>query len=217
MKAGTFTGVVGDDSLTAWAQVGIATGIVACSVYPIMILVSLPRIPQLVLGGSFGPALAVASIALAHVLAARRQAISLELAAIMNSLAGALVTVMIIVQMAINYSTSAGPDAQLDAYLTSRLWDVVLGMDVSFDVFIGLGTLLFAMNMISDPRFGRIIASAGIFVATVPLLGANIFYFPDPPYIHGFPHVGIFTGLWYLAVVVLLVRALRQGRVSPDV
>jgi hypothetical protein len=93
-----------------------------------------------------------------------------------------------------------------------RLWDVVLGLDVSFDVFIGLATLLFAVNMLRDPRFGRIIGWAGVFVSVVPLLGANIYYFPDPPYVHGFPHVGIFTGLWYLAVVLMLVRAVRKGQ-----
>ena len=177
-----------------------------------MILVSLPRIPQVVLGASFGPALAIASIALAHVLRARRRSPLLEVAAIFNSLAGALVTAMILVQLAIKDSTAPALDAQLAPVLRRRLWDVVLGLDVSFDVFIGLATLFFAVNMIRDPRFGRVIGWAGVFVAVVPLLGANFYYFPDPPYVHGFPHVGIFTGLWYLAVVLLLVRAVRRGR-----
>jgi hypothetical protein len=121
---------------------------------------------------------------------------------------------MIIVQLAINYSSApVGTDDPLVATVVRRrLWDVVLGLDVSFDVFIGLATLLFAVNMLRDPRFGRIIGWAGVFVSVVPLLGANIYYFPDPPYVHGFPHVGIFTGLWYLAVVLMLVRAVRKGQ-----
>lgn len=199
-----------DDELVGWAKIGIASGFVACFAYPVMILVSLPRIPQVILGASFGPALAVASVALAHVLQTRRQSPSIELAAIMNSLAGALVTAMIIVQLAINYSTVSPPDAQLAGLLRRRLWDVVLGLDVSFDVFIGVGTFLFALNMLSDARFGRIIGWAGIFVSVVPLLGANIYFFPDPPYVHDFPHVGIFTGLWYLAVVLLLTRSMLK-------
>jgi hypothetical protein len=200
------------EDLVAWTRIGIASGLVACVVYPIMILVSLPRIPQLVLGASFGPALAAASVALVHILQARRRAPSLELAAIFNSLAGALVTAMIIVQLAINYSTASGAaDDRVVTVLRHRLWDVVLGLDVSFDVFIGLATLLFAVNMRRDPRFGRTIAWAGVFVSVVPLLGANIYYFPDPPYVHGFPHVGMFTGLWYLAVVLMLIRAVRKN------
>jgi hypothetical protein len=201
-----------DEELAGWTKVGIVAGFVACVVYPVMILVSLPRLPQAVLGASFGPALAVASIALAHVLRARRRAPLLEVAAIFNSLAGALVTAMILVQLAINDSTAPALDAQLAPVLRRRLWDVVLGLDVSFDVFIGLATLFFAVSMIRDPRFGRVIGWTGVFVAVVPLLGANLYYFPDPPYVHGFPPVGIFTGLWYLAVVLLLVRAVRTGR-----
>jgi hypothetical protein len=205
------TSISRDEELVSWTWIGIAAGFLACFVYPIMILVSLPRIPQLILGASFGPALAAASIALAHVLQARRPAPSIEMAAVFNSLAGALVTGMIIVQLAINYSTAPATNDQLNTLVKHSLWDIVLGLDVSFDVFIGLATLLFAVNMMRDPRFGRVIGWAGAFVAVVPLLGANIYYFPDPPYVHGFPHVGIFTGLWYLAVVLLMVRSVRKG------
>lgn len=201
------------EDLVGWARIGIASGFVACLVYPVMILVSVPRIPQLLLGASFGPALAAASVALARIMQARRRTPSLELAAIFNCLAGGLVTAMIIVQLAINYSSaSATTDDQMIAVVRRLLWDVVLGLDVSFDVFIGVATLLFALNMLRDNRFGRIIGWIGVFVSVVPILGANIYYFPDPPYVRGFPHVGIFTGLWYLAVVFMLVRAVRRDQ-----
>lgn len=164
-------------------------------VYPVLIFVSLPRIPQVVLGASFGPALAVASVALWHALGSHRRTPSAELAAMSNVLAGELVTAMRIVQLAINYSTAPVTTNQLETLFRDRLWDVVLGLDTSFDVFIGLGTLLFSVNMIKDPRFGRSIGWAGVFVALVPLHGASLFYFPEPPYTHGFPHVGIFIGI----------------------
>jgi hypothetical protein len=131
----------------------------------------------------------------------------LELGAIFNSLAGALVTAMIIVQLAINYTTAPPADEALITTLRHRIWDVVLGLDVAFDVFIGLATLFYSVNMIGDPRFGRIIGWLGVFTSVCILLGANIYFFPDPPYTHGFPHVGIFTGLWYLAVVLLIIRS----------
>jgi len=205
-----------DGELASWTKIGIASGLLACFVYPIMAFVSMPRIPQLMLGATFGPALAAASVALAHVMQARRRAPSLELAAIFNSLAGALVTAMIIVQLAINYSTAPAADEQLSTLFIHRLWDVVLGLDVSFDVFIGLATLLFAVNMMRDPRFGRIIGWAGLVVSLVALLGANIYFFPDPPYTHGFPPIGVFTGLWYLAVVLLMVRSVSKAESGSD-
>jgi hypothetical protein len=205
-----------DEETASWTRLGIASGFLACFVYPVMILVSLPRIPQVILGASFGPALAVACFALARILQARRRAPSLELAAVCSALAGALVTAMILVQLAINYSTAPPADDQLATIIRYRLWDVVLGLDVSFDVFIGLATLLFAANMMRDPRFGRAIGWAGIVVAVVMLFGANFFFFPDPPYAHGFPHVGIFTGMWYLAVVILIVRSVRAEKRMSD-
>lgn len=213
MMAKKSTDIVHDDELRSWARIGIAAGFLACFSYPILIFVSLPRALQVLLGASFGPALAVASIALTHIMQARRHAPSLELAGISNALAGALVTAEIIIQLAINYSTAPAIDDQLATVFRDRIWDIVLGLDVSFDVFIGLATLLFATNMMHDPRFGRIIGWAGVFVSVVMVYGANIFYFPDPPYVHGFPHVGIFTGLWYLAVTILMVRSVRRGTI----
>jgi hypothetical protein len=52
-----------DDDLASWTRIGIAAGFVAVIVYPILIFASLPRIPQVALGASFGPALVVASVA----------------------------------------------------------------------------------------------------------------------------------------------------------
>jgi hypothetical protein len=141
---------------------------------------------------------------------ASRNKPTIKLAAIFNSLSGVLVTAMIIVQLAINYSTSPIIEGEMNTLFRHKIWDVVLGLDVSFDIFIGLGTLFFAINLIHDSRFGKAVGWAGIFVSIVPLLGANIYYFPDPPYVHGFPHVGIFTGIWYFWVVVCMIRSFKH-------
>jgi hypothetical protein len=198
-----------ESQIKSWTRIGIISGFLACAIYPVMILVSLPRIPQLILGGSFGPFLAMASVALSHIVLADHYRPTLQLAAIFNVLAGALVTAMIIVQLAINYSTAPALDEQMAPLFKHRIWDIVLGLDVAFDVFIGLGTLFFAINMISDSRFGKIIGWWGVLTAIV-LLGANFYYFPDPPYVHGFPHIGIFTGAWYLGVTIMLVRSIPK-------
>jgi hypothetical protein len=49
----------------------------------------------------------------------------------------------------------------------------------------------------------------GILTAIV-LFGTNFYYFPDPPYVHGFPHVGIITGSWYLGVTIMLTRSMLK-------
>lgn len=202
-----------DEKMSSWIWIGIVAGLMACFTYPAMVFIPLPRMPQVLLGATFGPALAAASLALAHILKAHRPSPALDLAAVSNALGAVLVTAEVMVQLAINYSTAPPVDEQLGIALRTRLWDVVLGLDVAFDVFIGLATLLFAMAMIRDPRFGRLIGWAGVLVALIMTLGANLVYFPDPPYTHGFPHVGLFTGLWYLAVVILIIirgRSMQQ-------
>lgn len=202
-----------DRFLARWVRIGIIAGLLAVISYPLLVFATLPRSVQVLLGATFGPALAVASVALARILQSRRQTPSMELAAVANSLAGALVTVEIMVQLAIHYSTVQQP---LDPSVRAHIWDLVLGIDVAFDAFIALGTLLFAVNMLRDPRFGRIIGWIGVLVAVVALYGANIFYFPDPPYTHGFPHVGAITGLWYLAVTVMMIRHLSKLRAATN-
>ena len=208
----SITSTAPDDELAGWTRIAIVSGFMACLVYPLAVYVPLPRIAQIAVGASFGPFLVVASVALAHVLRKHRRTPSVELAAICNSLAGALVTAMIIVQLAINYSTAPTFDEEISKFITRQIWDVVLGLDVSFDVFIGLATLLFSLNMMDDPRFGRVIGWAGVFISVVLLIGVNIYFFPDPPRDHGFPEIGLFVGFWYLGVVLLLIRSLRIER-----
>ena len=196
-----------------WRRVAIFAGLVACFVYPVISYVPISnRQLQVLLGASFGPALAIASIGLGHILRKTSSAITLELATISNVLAGALVTAMIIIQLAVNYSTVPPAGEELTSFVVRRIWDVILGLDVSFDVFIGIGTTLFGLNMLRDPRFGRIIGWAGMVIGIVILLGFNFYTFPVPPRDAGLFDPGPVTGLWYLAVVILLIRIPRISK-----
>ena len=196
-----------------WIRIAAISGIIACIVYPIMIYVDMPHIPQLILGASFGPALAFASIGLYKILKMQEKSISNEVAVISNILAGAMVTAMIIVQLSVRYSAEkylASPGADESVRLTvTRIWDVILGLDVTFDVFIGLGTLLFGIAMLNHPRFGKVIGIAGIIVGGVVILGFNFYTFPDPPKEAGLIDPGPITGLWYLWVVVYVFRSFK--------
>jgi hypothetical protein len=199
--------------IKVWRRVAIGSGLVACIVYPVLISVRLPsRQLTVLLGASFGPALAFACMGLGKVLQVRRKSVVTEIAVVSNALAGALVTAMIIVQLAVNYSKVPSPDQALTDFVVKRIWDVILGLDVSFDVFIGIGTALFGWSMVRDPRFGRIIGWAGIVIGVVVLLGFNFYTFPVPPVEAGLFDPGPLTGLWYLVVVLFMII-----RVSPNV
>ena len=199
-----------ETELAAWIRIGIGAGLFACIAYPAMVFVPLPRLPQLLLAGGFGPALATASLALVRILQARRRVPSIEIAGLFNALAGALVTAMVIVQLAVVQSPVEIPDPELARLLRLRIWDVILGLDVAFDAFIGLGTLLFGLAMIHDRRFGRIVGWLGVVIGGVLILGFNAWTFPLPPKDAGLLDPGPLSGLWYLAVVILLIRSLRH-------
>jgi len=191
----------------AWRRVGIALGLVACAVYPVAVLVPIPsRHLTVVLAASFGPAFAFACWALGRILQARRKSVATEIAMLSSVLAGALVTAMIIVQLAVRYSPVPPVDPGLTKFVVHRIWDVDLGLDVAFDVFVGIGTTLFGWCMLKDPRFGQILGGAGILVGTVVILGFNFATFPLPPAEGGLFDPGIVTGLWYLAVVIMMIR-----------
>jgi hypothetical protein len=88
---------------------------------------------------------------------------------------------------------------------------VQLGLDVSWDVFIAIGTLLFAVNMLNHPRFGKILGSIGALLAIL-LLGFNLYSFPIPPANVNLIDFGPFVGLWYLVVSVQMLRSLTWAK-----
>ncbi len=89
---------------------------------------------------------------------------------------------------------------------------VWLGLDVAWDVYIGLGTLCFAVASCSHPRIGRIVGVAGVLIA-VGLLALNFYTFPEPPAEVGLVDLGPLVGLWYLLVTILVFRSLAWARI----
>lgn len=194
--------------LRQWVRVGIGSGVLACVVYPLLVFIPMPRHLTVVLAAAFGPALAVASMGLYQFVKFHKDSVSAQIAVVSNILAGALVTAMLIVQLALRmgmerHFNEQGTDEAVRK-IVHWIWFVDLGLDVSFDVFIGLGTLLFALNMLKHPRFGLLVGWVGIFIAAVMVLGFNFYSFPDPPKEVGLLDPGPFTGLWYLWVVILM-------------
>ncbi len=198
-----------------WVQVSIIAGLIASVSYPILIFVPLPRMLTITLGASFGPSLAIASVGLYHFLKAERETVATQIGAIANVVAGALVTAMIVVQLAIrfpqlDYIAEFGTDQSIQTII-HWTWYVVLGLDVSFDVFLAIGTFCFALRMLNHPRFGKAFGITGFLIAVPFLLGLNFYTFPYPPRDAGLTiwDPGPPTALWYLAVTIQLWRSLK--------
>jgi hypothetical protein len=88
---------------------------------------------------------------------------------------------------------------------------------VARDLFLAIGTMLFAWNMWGHPRFGRVYAVTGIGVAAA-LLVVNLAVFPEPPGEAGSIELGPLVGLWYLIITIRLTMSLRwvADRVSRE-
>ncbi len=200
--------------IKAWLITGIIAGVIACISYPLAIFVPITNHQfTLIVGASFGPALAIASIALGKILLERNWSVSSQLGVISNVIASSLVSVMIIVQLAVHFSTVPSNDPELEKFVINRIWDVVLGLDVTFDIFIGLGTIFFGISMLRDIRFGKIIGILGILIGSIVILGFNIYSFPTPPRNAGLFDPGPVSGLWYTIVTIQIIYfAMKQRK-----
>ena len=156
------------------------------------------------LASLFGPLIAGASVALYLLLAAERATLAGLLAAVANVAAAALVTAMVLVQIAVN-----DVEAGLSPAVNDAFEHVEFGLDLSWDVFLVAGTILFSSAMLADPRFGRRFAVPGIALAA-GLYVLNFATFPTPPAAEGLVDLGPLVGLWYAAVSVQALRLRAQ-------
>jgi hypothetical protein len=57
---------------------------------------------------------------------------------------------------------------------------VHFGLDLAWDTFICLGTLLFGLAMLRRPGFGPVVGGAGMVIA-IAVYAVNFATFPEPP------------------------------------
>jgi hypothetical protein len=133
----------------------------------------------------------------------------------------ALFNLMLVVQQLVRLQARemisvAGEEAtkqMLKAVL--RMVDLVqLGIDVSFDIFYCLGVILVSVAMYSHRDFGRIIGVFGV-LSAVALLSLNLAAFPKVPGESGLVDLGPITAVWWLAVIVQLMRKPKRTGTEP--
>jgi hypothetical protein len=196
-----------------WIKVGVVAGLFVSVIYPMMIFVPLPFHLALILASSAGSLLAIACIGLYHFIKIHRKTVSLQIAVLFNIIAGVIFNMMLIVQLAIRKGINEYIDAASESATQEMLrWilrsvnKVHFGLDISWDIFILVGTFLFALNMLRHPRLGKIIGFIGVAIACVAM-GFNLYTFPAPPADSGLVDLGPFVGLWYLAVTIMILRS----------
>lgn len=198
-----------------WIKGGAICGLAACIIYPLLILVDMPQLLTIALVAAFGPLLSIGGVGLYHLLKLHRKTITAQIAVGAVVVAGAMVNMMLIVQLAVRLTVNQYRAGESDAAVLEMLkWihrivdKVQLGLDVSWDVYIFIATFLFGLNMLRHPRFGRIFGGVGMVIALL-LIGFNLYTFPTPPANAGLIDFGPLVGLWYAAASILALQSLK--------
>jgi len=146
-----------------------------------------------------GILLSLASAGLYYFIQIHKKTITAKIALFSNIIAGALLTQMFLVQLAIK---SSRPELIEEA--SKWIWDSInhihYGLDVAWDVYIFLGTILFAISVFQHPKLGRIFSIIGILISLLMII-TNIISFPIPPS-REFIDFGPLIGLWYLGITI---------------
>jgi len=185
-----------------WIKTGVVCGLLVSVTYPLLVFLPMPRLLQVVVVMAFGPLLGIASAGLFQFITLHKRSVSASIAVVSNIVAGVLFSSMVLVQMAIR---SSKPEEIQPSF--SWMWksinEIHLGLDVAWDLYIFLGTFLFALSMFGHPKLGRVLSAGGI-VISLSLLSLNVIAFPVPPADSGLVDVGPLVGLWYLAVTIAM-------------
>ena len=196
-----------------WVRTGAVAGLLAVLIYSTLVFVPYPLQIGLVAALSFGVLLIVAFIGLHRFIALHRRTVALDLAAVFGIIAGAVVDLMFVVQIAVK-EPPVGEAADAGVAAAREIGNrVQLGLDVGWDVFVGLATFLFAWCALRHPRLGPWLGGAGILIATL-LLVLNLMTFPFPPTESGSFDAGPLVGLWYLVVSVRVLRSRRWAEAA---
>ena len=201
-----------------WIKIGIFAGFLTSFFYPLLIFAEMPQLPTVFFAAFVGPLLSIASFGLYKFMKLHRKTVTLQIAMVSNIIAGTIFNLMLIVQLARRivmqtYLNDASNAASIETlqWISRGVHTVQAGLDVSWDIYIVIGTFFFALNMLSHPKFGRIFGSVGILLSLL-LLGFNLYTFPTAPMDAGLIDFGPFTGLWYLAVTIQILRSMKWVR-----
>ena len=201
-----------------WIKAGIITGFLTTVIYPLLIFAPLPDLLGIILACFVGPLLSIASYGLYQFIKIHRKTVSLQIAAVSNIIAGTVFNLMLIVQLARRMgmsdylkSVNQGITTEMLQWISRGVLTVQAGLDVSWDVYIAIGTFFFGLNMLAHPKFGKIFGAAGILLALL-MLAFNLYTFPTPPMEAGLIDFGPFIGLWYFAITIQILRSIKWAR-----
>jgi hypothetical protein len=191
----------------SWVKIGPIAGILGIAAYFAAATGLLPSRISLILVFAMGPLLSAAFIGFYHFLRFHRNSVALQTATVFGVIAGTLVNLMLVVQQSLFEGLASGTRATMGPAWTG-LNLVQLGIDISWDIYISLATILLGLALCTHPRFG-IVLGGTTSLAGLLLLVLNLWTFPIPPRDSGLFDVGPFVGLWLLVLSVRMLFSVK--------
>ena len=199
-------------SAQTWALVCFATGALGIVCYFGSVVVKpFPWTVGRWLFFFFGPLSVASAVCLYKALVAGTSRVPMLLGCVLTAISGVIVTVMAVVQD--TQFTYFGEllrnttDHAVKEELERILWGVNVvqsGLDVSWDIFVSLGTMLIALALWSHHLFGKALSVLGI-LAAASALALNLASYPSAPAESGLVDLGPAVAAWYGAVLLRLV------------
>ena len=193
-----------------WVKVSIVCGILGDICYGLAISVPMPDFLGNIVFWSFGPFLIVGAPGIYHFIGHYKKTVSLQIGSLFLMLAGFMVTTMAVVQRAV-YSTflpikPESSDSTYQAWLMGiKSGDAVqLGLDIVWDIFILSSMIFIAISIFKHPKLGKIISILGVVIGLAGLY-LNFSTFPTPPGQAGSFDIGPLAGLWFLALMIMII------------
>ena len=197
-------------------QVGLYCGLVASILFPLWSAFNLPLQLNLLLHFAFGPLIVIAFIAIQTFLKVRYDSVSNRIGTVFGAIAGVAFCCMTVVQASnvqwiknqITNESDQSIKKELQRNLTS-VFSVQLGLDIVWDIFITLATVLVSIAIFKLSKFGSFYGLLGVFVGIATLF-LNLYTFPVPPRDTGLLDLGPFVGVWFFGLSIYLIIANNQ-------
>jgi hypothetical protein len=204
-----------------WVNVGLAASLIAAALFPIGLLNLGPRTVHVLAFMLFGPTFLIGAVGLRHYFAREVDSVGNDVAWLSLALSGLSFTFMATMQASI-YSivpqlarATPEPSAATWSAILRSVSSTQLGLDFAFDIFMSLGVLFLAVQLLRHPRYPRWFGILGIAV-TVAGFTMNVLAFPHNPDERGLVDLAWGYFVWLMLAVLPILRWRRvTARVAP--
>ena len=190
-----------------WIKFGMFAGILGTVIYFIAGAGLFPLQQSFILGFAIGPTVTLLFVGFYHFFKLHKKTIALQVSVLFGIISGTIFNMMIVIQGALLLTIPSEARSEL-GYAWDGLNMVQLGLDVSWDVYYTIATILLGVVMMTHPRFGKIWGAITLGIGAA-LLILNLYTYPVPPVNAGSVDIGPLSGLWYLIIMIRILTSLN--------